>query len=108
MPAHELDVEAGMQTGSKGGTTKSLTNDPNRQGNIWHRYEQLENATNTLFSVNQQLVEERTRHKQVLSSPPTFPFARLPQHPNPNIQPLEQVPFWATSNKSVYSLIIGS
>ena len=53
-----------VQTPTKA-STKSLPNDPQRQGNIWHRYEQLENATKSLSNVNQQLVEERARHKKV-------------------------------------------
>ena len=51
--------------GSGGGNPKSLPNDPQRQGNIWHRYEQLENATRSLSNVNQQLIDERAQHKKV-------------------------------------------
>lgn len=52
-----------------GGTPKSLPNDPQKQGNIWHRYEQLENATRSLSGVNQQLVDERAQHKWVSMLP---------------------------------------
>lgn len=56
-----------MQVDSTGGDPKSLPNDPQRQGNIWHRYEQLENATRSLSNVNQQLIDERLQHKKACS-----------------------------------------
>lgn len=53
-----------MQVDSTGRDPKSLPNDPQKQGNIWHRYEQLENATKSLSNVNQQLIDERAQHKK--------------------------------------------
>ncbi|KAK9804799.1 hypothetical protein WJX72_006132 [[Myrmecia] bisecta] len=41
---------------------KELPNDRQRHGNIWQRYEQLENATKELSSVNKQLVDEKAKH----------------------------------------------
>ncbi|CAL8464396.1 g3931 [Coccomyxa elongata] len=43
---------------------KALPNDPQRQGNIWHRYEQLENMTKSLAGVNQQMVMEKAKHQR--------------------------------------------
>lgn len=44
---------------------KAPPNDPQRQGNIWHRYEQLENVTKSLAGVNQQMVMEKAKHQRV-------------------------------------------
>lgn len=44
---------------------KAPPNDPQRQGNIWHRYEQLENMTKSLAGVNQQMVMEKAKHQRV-------------------------------------------
>ena len=44
---------------------KAPPNDPQRQGNIWHRYEQLEGMTKSLATVNQQMVLEKTKHQRV-------------------------------------------
>ena len=43
---------------------KAPPNDPQRQGNIWHRYEQLESMTKSLAGVNQQMVLEKTKHQR--------------------------------------------
>ena len=45
---------------------KAPPNDPQRQGNIWHRYEQLEGSTKQLAAVNQQISDERDQYKKVL------------------------------------------
>lgn len=42
--------------------SKSLPNDPEREGNIWHQYELLERAHKALEA---QLAEERLMHKKV-------------------------------------------
>lgn len=47
---------------------KALPNDPQRQGNIWHRYEQLENMTKSLAGVNQQMVMEKAKHQRVCAN----------------------------------------
>lgn len=47
---------------------KAPPNDPQRQGNIWHRYEQLENMTKSLAGVNQQMVMEKAKHQRVRCS----------------------------------------
>ena len=47
------------------GLPKAPPNDPQRQGNIWHRYEQLESSTKQLTAVNQQLSDERDQYKKV-------------------------------------------
>ena len=52
---------------------KAPPNDPQRQGNIWHRYEQLEGMTKSLATVNQQMVLEKTKHQRV-----GLPFSQLP------------------------------
>lgn len=52
---------------------KAPPNDPQRQGNIWHRYEQLEGMTKSLANVNQQMVLEKTKHQRVSSRPPLVP-----------------------------------
>ncbi len=51
---------------------KAPPNDPQRQGNIWHRYEQLEGMTKSLATVNQQMVLEKTKHQRV-----SAPFSHL-------------------------------
>ncbi|KAK9795919.1 hypothetical protein WJX73_003637 [Symbiochloris irregularis] len=43
---------------------KAPPNDPQRQGNIWQRYEQLEKDHRSLSSSNQELADERDRHKK--------------------------------------------
>lgn len=48
---------------------KAPPNDPQRQGNIWHRYEQLESMTKSLAGVNQQMVLEKTKHQRVCACP---------------------------------------
>ena len=40
-------------------------NDPERQGNIWQRYEQLETTSQELTKVNQQIVYERNKYRKV-------------------------------------------
>ena len=50
-------------------------NDPERQGNIWQRYEQLETTSQELTKVNQQIVYERNKYRKV---GPTQPLPITP------------------------------
>ena len=40
-------------------------NDPERKGNIWHRYEDLQSRTRQLTGANQALFAENARHQRV-------------------------------------------
>ncbi|KAK9823043.1 hypothetical protein WJX81_002881 [Elliptochloris bilobata] len=58
-------ADSGSSTpGGPSGRPKAPPNDPERQGNIWHRYEQLEHATKSLASLNAQLVSDKNRHQR--------------------------------------------
>lgn len=62
----EISYFCVLQSGKD--SPKALPNDPQRQGNIWHRYEQLENMTKSLAGVNQQMVMEKAKHQRVCAS----------------------------------------
>lgn len=47
------------------GRPKAPPNDPQRQGNIWQRYEQLERSAKSLAGANQQMALERAKHQRV-------------------------------------------
>jgi hypothetical protein len=64
-PQAPLKSSAVQQGSSGSGDLRTLPNDPERQGNIWSRYEQLENSTKSLSNVNQQLIDERGQRKKV-------------------------------------------
>ncbi len=58
---------------------KAPPGDPDRQGNIWHRYEQLEHATKSLASLNQQLLNNKNRHQRARPArPPRVQNQQLP------------------------------
>ena len=80
-PSHAWCVIARAQADSGGSTPVALAgrpkappNDPERQGNIWHRYEQLEHATKSLASLNAQLVADKNRHQRVRCGRPARPL----------------------------------
>lgn len=50
---------------SRAGVPKAPPNDPERHGNIWQRYEELENATQRLDMSNRQLAAEKSRDAAV-------------------------------------------
>ena len=57
-----------IQNSRGSGDARTLPNDPERQGNIWSRYEQLENSSKALANVNQQLIDERSQRKKVCTA----------------------------------------
>ncbi len=68
MPSCWLNLLVSFLLQSGKDSPKALPNDPQRQGNIWHRYEQLENMTKSLAGVNQQMVMEKAKHQRVCVS----------------------------------------
>ncbi len=58
-------VKSAVVTQNGEALPKAPPNDPQRQGNIWHRYEQLESMTKSLAGVNQQMVMEKAKHQRV-------------------------------------------
>ena len=69
---------------------KAPPNDPQRQGNIWQRYEQLERSAKSLADVNQQMALEKAKHQRVCHilpswtpsmQPPYMPCPHLAEHP---------------------------
>lgn len=73
-----------LQTGET--LPKAPPNDPQRQGNIWHRYEQLENMTKSLAGVKQQMVMEKAKHQRVRPPLDLFPEYPISANPNPILQ----------------------
>ena len=57
---------------------KAPPNDPQRQGNIWQRYEQLERSAKSLAGANQQMALEKAKHQRVCYILPALAFSIQP------------------------------
>ena len=65
---------------------KAPPNDPQRQGNIWQRYEQLERSAKSLADVNQQMALEKAKHQRVCHILLAWAsFMHLPNLPWPHL-----------------------
>ena len=65
LQAQKTGVICIQVNGSAGPVPRAPPNDPERQGNIWQRYEQLESTSQELTKVNQQIVYERNKYRKV-------------------------------------------
>ena len=65
MYTHLLTWSSVLAQGMADKRPRAPPNDPERKGNIWHRYEDLESRTRQLTSANQALFAENARHQRV-------------------------------------------
>ena len=62
---HAVDPDALRRPANRAATPKAPPNDPERHGNIWQRYEELERAASDLDASNRHLATERSRAAMV-------------------------------------------